>query len=242
MKRFLLSVLTLLTLVSSAVAQQERRGVQPPVATLFDNIYMMPFITVSYNIQSGKAFPLAAHGIGYGVGCAFDLTVDGQKAGWYFDFSWQDMRAFAKQGSCFFSPLDDSVLSTVDAEHYFQYLSIETFLKLQGAKANGYFLIGTSFGFATYSATRSVGTDVAGRPIENYAFWEGTPFGRRFRFDIRGGVGVVLGQIATHKVIFEGRFGYPLTLALDNYHNACAAGVEGDWRIITLQGNLGVRF
>jgi hypothetical protein len=241
MKRLCLILVLLMLFTSVTSAQQGKGNVQPPAETLFDNVYMMPFVTVSYNIQSGKAFPLSAHGIGYGIGCAFDLTVDGQKAGWYFDFAWQDMRAFAKQGSCF-SLLDDTVISTVDAEHYFQYVMVETFLKLQGAKANGYFLIGGSFGLATYSATRSIGSTPAGQPIENYAFWEGTDFGKSFRFDIRGGLGVILAEISGHKLIFEGRFGYPLTLAIANYHNVCASGSKGDWRIVTLQGNLGLRF
>jgi hypothetical protein len=118
----------------------------PPVEGLVKNVYFLPYLTGSLNLQSGKVFLRSATGIGYGFGVAFDLTEDGQKTGFYFDFAYQDMRAAAEEGTCM-NDRYDTLLTNARAEHYYQYVVFEPFLKLQGAKANGYFLLGTSIGY-----------------------------------------------------------------------------------------------
>src|ERR1700716_832026 len=57
------------------------------------SLTVMPYATLSFNLQSGQAFPKSAQGLGYGFGLAFDLTEEKQPVGAYFDFAYQDMRA-----------------------------------------------------------------------------------------------------------------------------------------------------
>ncbi|MFI5264388.1 MAG: hypothetical protein ACHQM6_07730, partial [Candidatus Kapaibacterium sp.] len=47
------------------------------------SLTVMPYATISFNLQSGQAFPKSAQGIGYGFGLAFDLTEDKQPVGVY---------------------------------------------------------------------------------------------------------------------------------------------------------------
>src|SRR5262249_31622634 len=77
---------------------QTPRGV-PRAPSLFDTITVMPYITGSLNLFSGKAFPLNATGAGFGAGLTFDMTRQGQKVGFMFDFAFQEMRASAAGGS-----------------------------------------------------------------------------------------------------------------------------------------------
>src|SRR5579871_1701534 len=58
---------------------------------LVKNIAVMPYATLSYNLQSGQAFPKSAQGVGYGFGIAFDFAPDHQPLGLYVDFAYQDM-------------------------------------------------------------------------------------------------------------------------------------------------------
>ena len=213
----------------------------PKVATLVNTLTVMPYLTGSLNLFSGKAFPANATGVGFGGGLAFDLADVGQKTGLYFDFAFQDMRGSAQNGSCISSGTSadntpDSVLGSANAYHYWQYILFEPFLKIQGEKRNGYFLIGASFGFAVLSETESRGIYTT-----QYALWDGSPLSNQFRLDIRAGLGVKLADIGKHELMLEARAGYPLTNLISNYRNACTGGELGDWKVITIQTNLGLR-
>jgi hypothetical protein len=239
-KRVVLPILASFTIWCGSARAQTTQADQKKAAgwTLVDSVHFMPYLTMSANFHSGEAFPKSATGIGYGFGLAFDLTKDGQKLGAYFDFAYQDMRASAIEGGCMNQLVTDTLLSTVKASHYFQYVSLETFLKIQGEKSNGYLLIGASFGFAVLEETF-----YQGLYRTSVADWKGTDFGNPFRLDLRLGLGIVLAKFGTHKLILEARAGYPVTAAISNYVNVCTGGgVAGNWRIITLQGNLGYRF
>ncbi len=217
---------------------------KPKFEGLVDNIYVIPYITGSYNIHSGKAFPKSASGLGFGGGLEFDFTEDGQKTGAMFDFAYQDMRAFAKDGSAAKRLVDDTLLSTADAEHYFQYLLLEGFLKIQGAKKNGYLLLGASVGYATLMETVSrIPADPSnGLPEKSVAaLWDGTEYATKLRVDIRAGLGLILANLGTHKLIMEARVGYPILNAISDYKNIASDGEIGSWKIITLQLNMGVR-
>ncbi len=233
-------VSSLIVLKGDVLAQATEAGktVRPAQTTLVDSVHFMPYLTLSANFHSGEAFTKAASGIGYGFGVAFDLTKDGQKLGAYFDFAFQDMRAAANEGGCMNQLPTDTILSTVRAEHYYQYVSFETFLKVQGEKSNGYLLLGASFGFAVLEETF-----YKGLYRTTVADWKGTDFANPFRLDLRIGLGIVLAHFGTHRLILEARAGYPVTNAISNYVNVCTgAGVAGNWKIITLQANLGYRF
>jgi len=238
----ILSVVALLTVVATtqlfAQGNETDKPQKQKVSTLVDSVYFMPYITGSANFHSGEAFPKGATGLGYGFGLAFDLTKDGQRLGAYFDFAFQDMRAAAEEGGCMNQTSTDSLLSTVRAEHYYQYLQFETFLKLQGEHSNGYLLAGLSFGYAVLAETF-----YRGLYRTTVVDWKGTDYFNPLRVDIRIGLGVVLAHLGTHKLILEARAGYPITNAISNYNNICTGtGIAGGWRIVTLQANLGYRF
>lgn len=200
-------------------------------------MFFMPYLTVSYNRMTGAAFSQAASGIGYGGGIAFDLTKDGQKSGFYFDIAFQDMRAAADQGVCMNDEFTE-LLTSERAEHYYQYVMLEPFLKLQGERANGYFLIGGSIGYAVKSLLIKNGDT-----RDEYSNWGSQEFHNAFRFDIRAGLGLILANIGAQKLILEARVGYPLTTAISDFRSFCDdTGLAGNWRIITLQANVGLRF
>ncbi len=234
MKRFACLVLFLLT-ASEAFAQQGV-GVEPhKVPTLVDTVTVMPYLTASLNLFSGQAFLANATGPGAGGGILFDLTKEGQKIGFMFDFAFQDMYGVSQNGSYISSLVtgDSGVNPSATAYHYWQYLLFEPFLKFQTkGKRLGYFMLGASFGFAVESETVSI---APGYPYE-YQSWDATPFGNRFRLDLRAGVGVELGKIGNHSLVIEFRAGYPVTNEISNY-----GGSSGSLRIITIQGNLGLR-
>ena len=201
------------------------------------HLTVMPYATISFNIQSGQAFPKNAQGIGYGFGIAFDLTEEKQPIGAYFDFAYQDMRASANDGACKLINPADTITATVPVTHYFSYALFEGFVKLQTKKSNGYFLIGASMGIATTSLTVKEGP---GLPF--YSDWHGSDFYNAFRFDIRAGLGIKLGYISGHQAVFEARFGYPVTSIITDYHDICnGSTAHGSWRAVTLQGNIGLR-
>lgn len=232
-------LLTLVLLGPTLVFAQAQTKVErlPPAKGLVENVFFMPYITGNYNMHSGKAFPASASGIGYGLGIAFDLTKDGQKSGFYFDIAWQDMRAAAEQG-IYMNDEIDTVVTAVRAEHYYQYVLFEPFLKLQGERANGYFLIGASLG---YNVEASIVK--AGNKRQEFANWGSQEFHNPFRLDIRAGLGLILANIGTEKLILEARIGYPVTPALSDFlYFYNDEGIAGNWRIITLQANLGLRF
>ncbi len=205
------------------------------VPTLVDTLTIMPYLTGSLNLFSGKAFYANGTGPGIGGGIAFDLTKEGQKTGFMFDFAFQDMYGLSQNGSSI-SPLvtgDSGVSPAANAYHYWQYLLFEPFLKLQTkSKRMGYFMIGASFGFAVESETVSI---APGYPYQ-YQHWDQSPWGNRFRLDIRAGVGVELAKIGKHSLMLEARAGYPVTSEISNF-----GGSSGSLRIITIQGNLGLR-
>lgn len=238
----LLLVSTVLVAPGSLIAQtgtttETKVERLPPPEGIVENMFFMPYITASMNLHSGKAFLKSASGAGYGFGIAFDLTKDGQKSGFYFDFAFQDMRAAADDGTCANDEID-TLLTSVRAEHYFQYVSFEPFLKLQGERANGYFLVGASLGYAVKSLTIKNG-DVR----DEYSNWSSQDFHNSFRFDLRAGLGLILANMGSQKVILEARVGYPITTALSDLRTFCNdTGEAGDWRIISLQANLGLRF
>ena len=217
-------------------AQGERVERMPPVRGLVENVFFMPYITGSYNLHSGKAFEKSASGIGYGLGIAFDLTKDGQKSGFYFDIAFQDMRATAEEGVCMNDEFDD-ILTSERAEHYYQYVLFEPFLKLQGERANGYFLLGGSFGYAIESSLRKVG-----EVKTEFSNWGEQEFHNPFRFDLRAGLGLILANIGAQKLILEARVGYPITAALSDLRTFCDdEGLAGNWRVISIQANIGLR-
>lgn len=205
---------------------------------LVKKIGVMPYITLSYNLQSGQAFPKSATGVGYGFGIAFDFAPEKQPLGLYVDFAYQDMRASADEGACKLINENDTIAQTVPVTHYFSYALMEAFLKLQSPKTNGYFLIGGSFGFST------TGLSVREGPgLPEYSNWSGLEFYNKFRFDIRGGLGFKLSEISGHPLIFEARFGYPVTVVITKYQDICnGSSANGSWRDVTLQGNIGLRF
>jgi len=224
--------------VGTASAQPQGGVITPAVPTLVKKVTIMPYITASMNLMSGKAFSNNATGIGFGGGLTFDLTEDGQKAGLMFDFAFQDMRGYAANGNCV-QPIsgNEGILEPANAYHYWEYVMFEPFLKIQSNnKRNGYFLIGASFGFAILSETVS-----RGQTVTEYILWSGSPFSNLFRLDLRAGLGVELAKIGTHALILEARAGYPISNVISDYNNRCNAGETGGWRIITLQANLGLR-
>jgi hypothetical protein len=198
----------------------------------------MPYATLSYNIQSGEAFPKSAQGLGYGFGIAFDLSEEKQPLGVYFDFAYQDMRAHAADGTCGRTSYSDTVSQSLPVTHYFSYVLLEAFAKLQSAKSNGYFLIGASLGLATSALTVREGAVSE----EQFAEWKTLPAFTPFRLDIRAGIGIKLGYISGHQLVFEARFGYPVTNVISDYADFCnGSNAHGPWRIVTLQGNIGLR-
>jgi hypothetical protein len=115
---------------------------------------------------------------------------------------------------------------------------LEPFLKLQGERANGYFLVGASLGYAVKALLVKNG-DVR----DEYSNWSTQEFHNPFRLDLRAGLGLILANIGTQKLIFEARIGYPITSALSDFRSFCDdTGLAGNWKIITIQGNLGLRF
>lgn len=206
---------------------------------------VMPYVTISYNLQSGQAFPKSAQGVGYGFGIAFDFTEDKQPLGAYFDFAYQDMRASAKDGGCGQLTESNPIFASVPVTNYFSYALFEGFLKLQSEKTNGYFLIGASVGLVTTSLTARDSVI----PSQQYSDWNsavdpntGKTIGNKFRVDIRAGIGVKLGYISGHQLVIEARIGYPVTNVIDNYSDFCnGSGASGPWRIVTLQVNAGLR-
>jgi hypothetical protein len=205
---------------------------------LVKKIAVMPYATLSYNLQSGQAFPKSASGIGYGVGIAFDLAPDHQPLGLYVDFAYQDMRASSNDGACkLIHPESDTIAVTVPVTHYFSYALMEVFAKLQSQKTNGYLLLGLSMGVSTSSLT-----DKQGPGVDQFTDWSSTSVYHNFRLDVRGGLGFKLAHIGTHDVIFEARFGYPLTTIITDYHDVCnGSEAHGSWRAVSLQGNIGLR-
>jgi len=212
---------------------------QPEVPVLFDQMTIMPYITGSLNLFSGMTFPEPATGAGIGGGLSFDVTKKGQKAGLMFDFAFQDMAGFAANGSFIqlqrLYGIKDAVTQVADAYHYWYYLLFEPYLKLQGGARNGYFIIGASFGMAVLGETVN-----KGQGITQFIDWSNSPYGNRFRLDLRAGIGVELAKIGKHEMILEARAGYPLTNVISNYPTG-NLGVPGSWRIITMQANLGLR-
>jgi len=201
------------------------------------SLTVMPYATVSFNLQSGQAFPKSAQGLGYGFGLAFDLTEDKQPLGAYFDFAYQDMRASVNDGACKLVNEADTVTATVPVTHYFSYALFEGFLKLQTLKSNGYFLIGASIGVATTALTVKEGPGA-----QEFSEWRSSSFYNGFRLDIRAGLGIKLGYISGHQLVFEARFGYPVTNVITDYHDICnGSSAHGPWRVVTLQGNIGLR-
>ena len=221
-----------------------RKVLRQPVKAVANKVTVYPYATISLNYHSGQAFPKSATGIGYGFGLAFDLTEDKQPIGFYFDIAYQDMRAHANDGGCMDIDLTDTntIAHTVEAEHYFSYALFEAFMKLQSEKAKGYFLIGLSTGLVTSALTvrRSPNPQLA-RDV--YSEWKSTDFHNKLRLDLRAGIGIQLGHIAGYPFVFEARFGYPIIPALTEYDDFCNANeARGPWRILSLQGNVGLRF
>ncbi|MDP4219745.1 MAG: hypothetical protein Q8916_03165 [Bacteroidota bacterium] len=241
--RLFVCALVLVTILNSALDAQTkdttvRKRVPRENVGIVKSLTVMPYATISYNFQSGQAFPKGAQGVGYGFGLAFDLTEEKQPVGAYFDFAYQDMRASTNDGACkLINPDIDTVTATVPVTHYFSYALFEGFVKLQSAKSNGYFLIGASLGLATEALTVKEGP---GLPF--YSDWHGSDFYNSFRLDIRGGLGIKLGYISGHQVVFEARFGYPVTTIITDYHDICnGSTAHGSWRAVTMQGNIGLR-
>lgn len=231
-------VVALTVLASAAVgyAQGEKVERMPPVKGLVENVFFMPYITGNYNLHSGKAFEKSAAGIGYGFGIAFDLTKDGQKSGFYFDIAFQDMRAAAEEGVCMNDEFEE-ILTSERAEHYYQYVLFEPFLKLQGERANGYFLLGGSFGYAVEASLFKVG-----EKRTEFSNWGNQEFHNPFRLDLRAGLGLILANIGSQKLILEARVGYPITAALSDLRTFCdEEGLAGNWRVISIQANIGLR-
>ncbi len=235
MKRSLF--LVILLLAGAEAFAQPGTGVPPRrVPTVGDSLTVMPYLTGSLNLFSGKAFLANATGPGFGAGLTFDFTKEGQKVGFMCDFAFQDMYGVAPNGNFVLIP-SDSILVSADAYHYWYYLLFEPFLKIQtSGKQKGYFIIGASMGLAVLSETVSIGQGQT-----QFTAWDGTPFGNRFRFDIRAGLGVELAKIGGHELVFEARAGYPLTNEISNYSNIYGGNGPGNWKIITIQGNLGLR-
>lgn len=204
---------------------------------LVKKINVMPYATVSYNLQSGQAFPKSANGVGYGLGLAFDFAPDRQALGLYVDFAYQDMRATSSDGACkLIHPATDTLAVTVPVTHYFSYALMEVFAKLQSPKTNGYFLLGLSVGMSTTSLT-----DKQGPGVDEFTDWSSTTNYNKFRLDVRAGLGFKVAKFGTHDLVFEARFGYPLTTIITDYHDICnGSDAHGSWRAVTLQGNVGL--
>jgi hypothetical protein len=202
------------------------------------SLTVMPYATISLNLQSGQAFPKGAMGIGYGFGLAFDLTEEKQPVGAYFDFAYQDMRAHAADGTCGRVANTDTVSQSLPVTHYFSYALFEGFVKLQSPKNNGYLLIGASAGIATTGLTVREGAIAE----DKYSEWRTIDTYHPFRLDLRIGLGIKLGYISGHQLVFEARAGYPVTTAIGDYHDFCnGSAAHGSWRVVTLQGNVGLR-
>jgi hypothetical protein len=232
---FLMAICVLPELLSAQSQTKVER--LPPAKGAVENVFFMPYITGSFNRMSGGAFSQNAGGIGYGLGLAFDLTKDGQKSGLYFDLAYQDMRATAEQGTCMNDEYD-SLLTTERADHYYQYVLLESFLKLQGERANGYFLIGGSIGYAVKALLVKNGDT-----RDEYSNWGNQEFFNPLRIDIRAGLGLILANFGSQKLILEARVGYPITNVLTDFRSFCDdTGLAGNWRIITMQANVGLRF
>ncbi|MEI8134329.1 MAG: hypothetical protein WCH46_04515 [bacterium] len=238
----LIALLAIVLCVSPAFSQSRdsvpRRRVLREDLGPVKKLTIMPYATLSYNLQSGQAFPKNAQGVGYGFGLAFDLTEDRQPLGAYFDFAYQDMRAHALDGSCGRIPGSGDISQSLPVTHYFSYAQFEAFLKLQSHKTNGYFLIGASAGLATTGLTEREGAIAEDR----FSEWKTVETYNQFRLDLRAGIGVKLGYISAKEVVIEARFGYPLTNVLGEYHDFCnGSGAFGPWRIVTMQMNVGLR-
>jgi hypothetical protein len=232
-------LILLICIAPSLIFAQAETKVErlPPVKGLVENMFFMPYITGNYNMHSGKAFPKSASGMGYGFGVAIDLTKDGQKSGFYFDIAFQDMRAATEDG-IYMNDEFDTLLTSERAEHYYQYVLLEPFVKLQGERANGYFLLGASLGYAVKASLIKAG-DVR----QEYSNWATQEFHNPFRLDIRAGLGLILANTGAQKLILEARIGYPVTNALSDFlYFFNDEGIAGNWRIISLQANLGLRF
>ncbi|HYM19867.1 MAG TPA: hypothetical protein VEW28_02570 [Candidatus Kapabacteria bacterium] len=201
------------------------------------SLAVMPYATLSYNLQSGQAFPKSAQGVGYGFGIAFDFAPDRQPVGFYLDFAYQDMRASSADGACKLINPTDTIAQTVPVTHFFSYALVEAFLKLQSPKTNGYFLIGFSTGISTTGLS-----DKQGPGVDEFSDWSTTTYYTKFRFDLRGGLGFKLFKLGDHDAIFEARFGYPLTTILTDYQDICnGSAAKGSWRDVSLQANFGIR-
>lgn len=238
MKNYLriLLILCVCAFAGNLYAQETRVTKKVPKDSV-ETVHVMPYVTGSLNLHSGQAFAKSASGIGFGAGFELDFTPEKSKYGFLFDFAFQDMRAHAEDGTCLTTT---ETSYTVRAEHYFQYALAEAFLKIQTGKSNGYLMIGPSIGYATSSFTRAVSPKSTAE--DQYSYWEGTSNGNQLRLDIRGGLGIVLGQIGKHQLVVEGRFGYPILAAITDYSNVCnPSRTPGDWRIVSLQFNFGVR-
>jgi hypothetical protein len=249
-RNFLFAFLAISCIGASVFAQTTdttvRRRILRDDIGIYKKLTVMPYATLSYNLQSGQAFPKNAQGLGYGFGLAVDLTQDTQKLGLYFDLAYQDMRANSSNGSCGRTSYSDTVYQSLNVTHYFSYVAFESFLKIQSSKTNGYLLLGASFGLATTQLTVREGAIAE----DKYSDWNGatnpannTTYSNKFRLDIRAGIGIKLGYISGHQVVFEARFGYPVTTAISDYHEFCIASpsTNSTWRIVTLQGNIGLR-
>ena len=231
--------------VFSQTMQDTVRGKKIPKEDIgfVKKITVMPYVTISYNLQSGQAFPKSAQGVGYGFGLAFDFTEDRQPLGAYFDFAYQDMRASAKDGGCGQLTENSNIFASVPVTNYFSYALFEGFLKLQSEKTNGYFLVGASIGLVTTSLTARDSVI----PSQQYSDWNapdgnGKIIGNKLRLDIRAGIGIKLGYISGHQLVIEARFGYPETNVIDQYADQCnGSGSGGPWRIVTMQVNAGLR-
>ncbi len=241
-RHFFRACVLVLICAGSVLAQKSdttRKRIPREEIGIVKKLTVMPYATISYNIQSGQAFPKSAQGIGYGFGLAFDLTEDKQPVGAYFDFAYQDMRAHAADGACKVVGPDTigAVAVSVPVTHYFSYAVFEGFVKLQTLKSNGYFLIGGSLGVATTGLTVSEGPGTA-----SYSEWKTVDTYHELRLDIRAGLGIKLGYISGHQLVFEARFGYPVTTVLGDYHDFCnGSDAHGSWRVVTLQANIGLR-
>ena len=209
MKRFAILVIFLLT-AGEAFAQQgasSSQGTGMPsnkVPTLVDTVTVkcQYQLTGSFNIFSGQAFLANASGLGIGGGITFDLTKQGQKMGFMFDFAFQDMYGEAQNGSYLssLSPGVSGVSPSANAYQYWDYVLFEPFLKFQtNSKRTGYFMIGASFGLSVLSET----VNIAPGYSTEYQNWAGTPYGNRFRLDLRAGVGVELAKIGNHSLMLE---------------------------------------
>lgn len=231
--------IAMISLMPSLLQAQGETRIErlPPVTGIVENMFFMPYITGNYNMHSGKAFPKSASGMGFGFGVALDFTKDKQKSGFYFDIAFQDMRAAAEDG-IFINDEYDTLLTSERAEHYYQYVLFEPFLKLQGERANGYFLIGASFGYAVEASLLKAG-DVR----QEFSNWSTQEFHNPLRVDLRAGLGLILANLGTQKLILEARIGYPVTNALSDFlYFFNDEGIAGNWKIISLQANIGLRF